>query len=36
MRILARFRKHRPISSYDKIGGHEAIEAAGDEHGRYH
>jgi hemoglobin len=27
---LARFRKHEPISSYDKIGGHEAIEAVED------
>jgi hemoglobin len=26
MRILARFRKPEPISIYDKIGGHEAIE----------
>jgi len=27
MRIPARFRKYRPISSYHKIGGHKAIEA---------
>jgi hemoglobin len=27
MRILARFREYQPDSIYDKIGGHEAIEA---------
>jgi hemoglobin len=26
MRLLARFRKLEPVSIYDKIGGHEAIE----------
>ncbi|OBA77738.1 hemin receptor [Mycobacterium sp. 1164966.3] len=26
MGILSRFRKRRPVSIYDKIGGHEAIE----------
>jgi hemoglobin len=26
MRIQARFRKHEPISIYNKIGGHEALE----------
>jgi hemoglobin len=26
MRILARFRKLEPVSIYDRIGGHEAIE----------
>jgi hemoglobin len=27
MRLLARFRKLEPVSIYNKIGGHEAIEA---------
>ncbi len=27
MKILARFRKHEPVTIYDRIGGHEAIEA---------
>jgi hemoglobin len=26
MRLLARFRKPEPVSTYDRIGGHEAIE----------
>ena len=27
MKLLARFRKPEPVSIYDRIGGHEAIEA---------
>jgi len=33
MRFIARFRKHEPISSYDKIVGDEAIEVVVEEFG---